>query len=372
MKVIVLKTNLKEGLMAVERGVTESNTLPILKNVLVKTFNNRIKIDSTNLEIGISRFISGKIIENGSVTIPFQILLGIVNNLDAERINLETEGNNLIIKTDNYEAKIQGISPEEFPIIPKISNLDYYLEINSDFIKKSISKVITCCHISEIRPEISGVFFDFQMTVLKLAATDSFRLAEANIFSNHFKTNFIRGFKLVIPLKTAQEIIRIFADNQNITIHVDPNQILFKNDDSELISRLIEGEYPDYNQIIPKELKTEILLEKNKFTNALKLVSNFSGRVNDIKIKLKDGKKVMEVYSSSQYLGENNYMVPVKVKGEDFDEIKFNWRFLIDGLKTLESENILFGVNNDAKPALLKSAEDDSYFYILMPIKSNG
>ena len=372
MKVILLKTNLKEGLSAVERGVTESNSLPVLKNILIKTFNNRIRIDSTNLEIGISRFVSGKIIENGSVTVPFHVLLGIVNNLDAERINLETDGNNLLIKTDNYEAKIQGISPEEFPIIPKISNLDYYLEINSDFLKKYISKVITCCQISEIRPEISGIMFDFQMTVLKLAATDSFRLAEASIFSNHFKTNFIRGFKVVVPMKTAQEIMRIFGDNQNITIHVDPNQILFKNEDSELISRLIEGEYPDYDQIVPKELKTELTINKNNFTNALKLVSNFSGRINEIKIKLKDGKKVLDVYSSSQYLGENNYLVPVKSKGEDFSEVKFNWRFLIDGLKTLETDNVLFGINGDSKPSLIKSPEDTSYFYILMPIKNGG
>ena len=138
MKLIVLRDNLKNGLSAVEKAVTESTALPILKNVLLKTFNNRIKIEATNLELGISRFISGKIIEEGSVTIPFSVFFGIINSSNAERINLETENNNLIVKADNYEAKIQGLDEEEFPIIPKIENSKNYLEIESSVLKNSI------------------------------------------------------------------------------------------------------------------------------------------------------------------------------------------------------------------------------------------
>src|SRR3989344_4939266 len=218
MKLIVLRDNLKNGLSAVEKAVTESTALPILKNVLLKTFNNRIKIEATNLELGISRFISG-----------------IINNSNAERINLETENNNLIVKADNYEAKIQGISPEEFPIIPKINSLDYYLELDGEIFKKALLKTVPCVQLSEIRPEIGGVLFDFQLTVLKLAATDTFRLSEKSIYNNQFKTNFIRGFKAIVPVKTIQEIIRIFPDDQKITIHMDSNQVFLKNDDTELI-----------------------------------------------------------------------------------------------------------------------------------------
>ena len=370
MKLIILRNNLKEGLSAVEKAVTESVTLPILKNVLLKTFNNRIKIDSTNLELGISRFISGKIIEEGSVTIPFSVFFNIINNSDSERINLETDKNNLIIKIDNYEAKIQGISPEEFPIIPKINNSDYYFKINSDLLKRSFLKVINCAQLSEIRPEISGVLFDFQLTLLKLVATDSFRLAEKNIYNNQFNSNFNRGFKIIIPIKTVQEVIRIFSNEEPINIYIDPNQISFKNDNLELISRLIDGEYPDYEQIIPKNEDVEIVINKNHFINSLKLVSNFSSKINDIKLKLGEGKKNLEVYSANQYLGENNYFIPIKLKGKDFGEVKFNWRYLLDGLKNIDSENVIFNINGDIKPAVLKSTEDTSYFYILMPIKS--
>lgn len=370
MKLIVLRNNLKEGLSAVERAVTESTSLPILKNVLIKTFNNKIKLIATNLEFGVSKLISGKIIEEGGLTVPFNIFHGIINNSESERINLEVEKNNLIVKTDNYEAKIQGLPVEEYPIIPKIENNDYYLEIPGKTLKQSLLRVMPCVQISEIRPEISGVLFDFQLTVLKLAATDSFRLAEQTLDNTKFKTNFARGFKVIVPLKTIQEFNRIFPENQNITIQFDPHQIVFVAEDLEMISRLIDGEYPDYAKIIPSAVDTEIQLSREYFINAIKLVSNLSGKINDIKFQIKNGKKVLQVYSANQYLGENSYMIPVKIKGEGFKEVSFNWRYLMDILKVFNSDQLIFGVNGDAKPALLKSSDENSYFYILMPIKT--
>src|SRR3989344_9469152 len=170
MKLIVLKTNLKDGLAAVERAATEVAKLPILKNVLLKANDGKIKITATNLELGIERLVSAKIVESGSITIPLAIFYNIVNNSDSEKINLETKDNNLVFKTDNYEARIQGIREEEFPIIPKIDNKEQYLEIDANLLKESLAKVVNAAQISEVRPEISGVLFDFQVTLLKLVA----------------------------------------------------------------------------------------------------------------------------------------------------------------------------------------------------------
>lgn len=369
MKIIVLKNNLKEGLIAVEKAISENNNLPILKNVLLKTDNNLIQISATNLDLAVTKFVSGKIIEDGSITIPFNTFYNIVNNSDSEKINLEKKDKTLIFKTDNYEAKIQGLDEEEFPIIPKIENSKNYLEIDSAVLKNSILKIVSAAQLSEIRPEISGILLDFQLTILKLVATDSFRLAEKTLASNQFKTNFNRNFKIIIPLKTVQEILRIFKEDTSVTLFIDPNQILVKTDDVQLISRLIDGNYPDYEQIIPKSLETETQIERLAFMNAVKLVSNFSGKTNDIKLKIKD-KKILEVYSANQYLGENNYLIPVKIKGEGFEEVGFNWRYLMDGLKAVDSEKVVFGVNGSARPTMIKSLDDATYFYILMPIKS--
>jgi DNA polymerase-3 subunit beta len=370
MKLIILKNNLKEGLNSVEKGINENTNLPILKNILLKTVGNKIQLSATNLELGITKLISGKITEEGGLTVPFQTFYGLVNNINSDRISLETNNNAIFIKTDNYEAKIQCLNEDDYPIIPKIENKDYYLEFNTDIFKQALGQVINSAQISEIRPEISGILFDFQLTILKLVATDSFRLAEKNILNNQYKTNFEKGFKVIIPLKTAQEILRVFSNDQILKIYLDENQILFKNNDIELISRLIDGNYPDYEQIIPKEFESELVLEKEHFVNALKLVSNFSGKINDVKLKFQDNQRVLEVYSSNQYLGENSYLIPSKLTGGVFSDISFNWRYLLDGLKAVGVNNIVLGLNSNQRPAIIKSATDNSFFYILMPIKA--
>lgn len=369
MKLIILKNNLKEGLQVTERGVSENTNLPILKNILIKTIDNKVKISSTNLELGITKLVSGKIIKEGGLTIPLHTFYSLVSNINSEKINLETQGNTVLFKTDNYEAKIQGLHEDEYPIIPQLEKNDHFIEFDADFFKKSLEKVVQAAQISEIRPEISGVLFDFQVTVIKLVATDSFRLAEKTIYNNQFQTNFDKGFKVIIPLKTIQEVLRIFPNNQLLKIYFDENQILFKNNDTELISRLIDGVYPDYDQIIPKTFESEVIIEKDHFMHALRLVSNFSGKVNDIRLRTKDSEKILEVYSNNQYLGENNYLIPSKITGNSFQDISFNWRYLLDGLKIIDSNSLVFSVNGSNKPALLKPIEDGSYFYILMPIR---
>ena len=369
MKILILKDNLKEGLNSVVRAVSENNNLPILKNILIKTFNNKIKIIATNLEVAITKIVSGKIIEEGSITIPFSVLNGIITNLDSEKVSLESKGDSLILKTDNYEATIQSLNEEEFPIIPEIGNAKDHLKINADVFNDAISKIVNCAQISEIRPEISGVLFDYQISSLKLAATDSFRLAEKTLFDKDFKADFATGFKSIIPLKTIQEVPRIFKEG-DMTIYFDNNQVLFKGEDLEIISRLIDGNFPDYDPIIPKTLETESIVNKESFINAVRLVSNFSGKVNDVKLKSKEGKKVMEVSSATQHLGENHYLISMKSKGNDFEAV-FNWRFLLEGLKSFNSEDVMLGLNGDQRAAIIKSQKDFSYFYILMPIKNS-
>ncbi|MDP3729809.1 MAG: DNA polymerase III subunit beta [bacterium] len=368
MKLVLLKNNFRDGLLAVQHAATENITLPILKNVLIKTFNNKIQISATNLELAITKFISGKIIEDGSITVPLSTLLSITNNIGDERINLEVDRTTLKIKTDNYEALIQGLPEDEFPIVPKIENSEHSLQLDTEIFNDGLLKVINAIQLSEIRPEISGVLLDFQVTYLKLVGTDSFRLAEKTIQEKNFTATFPRGFKIIIPLKTAQEVLRIIHEGP-ITFFIDANQILFKNDDIEVISRLIDGTYPDYEQFIPKSFETEINLEREHLLSAVKLVSTFSGKVNDIKILVASGSKSLQVYSANQHLGENKYLIPSKIKGSPV-EVSFNWRYFMDGLKNFATTEVVFGLNGDSRPAILKNPSDSSYFYIMMPIKS--
>ncbi len=367
MKLIIVKSNLKDGIAVVQGGSIENLNLPILRNLLLETTSNKIKITTTNLELGLSFILNGKIIEEGKTAVPVALLSSVINNLQSERLNLEKKNNGLHIITDNYEATIQGLPPEDFPLIPKIKNELESFVLSSEILKEALSQVITASQINDLRPELNSILFDFSLDAIKIVATDSFRLAEKTIGNTRFKSKEGESFRVLIPLKTAQEIARILKDEEEVSIYRDEHQILFKTDQWECISRLTEGTFPDYLPIIPKKFASEIILNRQEFINALKLAGVFGSQVNEVKIKTHESKKAIEIFSMSQTAGENRYMLSAKVQGE-VKEVGFNWRYLIDGLKALKTEDVSFRLNEDNKPALLKSPGDASYFYILMPV----
>lgn len=367
MKFIVVKDNIKNGLSIISKAGGVNIDLPIIKNALIDTQENKIKLTSTDLEIAITYFVNGKVIENGKFTVPINTLLSVVGNIQSERLNIEKNGNQLEIKTDNYEAKIQGSPADEFPITPKIKNQDNFIEIKSDILRNSLNQVLIASQFSELRPELNSILFDFSLSSLKIVGTDSFRLAEKTISDGQFTTNHKKVFKLLIPLKTAQELVRILKNDQILRIYHDDSQILFKTEQLELLSRLVEGNFPDYGAIIPKDFDAEIIINKKDFINSLKLICIFSGKSNEVKLKVKNNNKVLEMVSSDQSLGENSYLLTAKIDGKP-REVIFNWRYINDVLSVLDSDDVFLGINGDDEPAEIKSPGDGSYIYVLKPI----
>ena len=367
MKVVVIKNNLKEGLSAVERAAGENANLPILKNVLLETEDNKLKLTATNLEIATSVYVLGKIIENGKVTVPLGIFSGLITNISSERIDLENKKNVLEIKTDNYQAAIHGISADEFPLIPKVKNLDEYIEIEAEILKEALNQTIIASQFSELRPELNSIFIDFSLDNLKLVTTDSFRLAEKTLTGGQFQSNRQEPFNFLLPLRSGQEALRILGDEGKVRLYNDGNQILFKTERAEFFSRLMEGTFPDYRAVVPQKFSAEMNISRQELLNALKLAGIFSARTNEVKMNVLENKKAVGISSSDQALGENNYILPAKFRG-DAKEMSFNWRYLSDGLKALTTDDVFLGFNEDNKPALLKSPNDASYFYLLMPI----
>lgn len=368
MKITVLKNNLKNSLDAVSKIVGENASLPILKNVLINAENGKINIISTDLETAVIKTVAGKIMEDGQITVPFTVFNNVINNIQSERIDIENKGLNILVKTDSYEAKIQGMNYEEFPIIPKIGAKEEYIEIKGDILKESILSVMSAAQISELRPEISGVMLDVDGDTIKFVATDSFRLAEKTIYSSDFTNNFERGFKMIIPLKPAQEIVRIITDKDTFKVYSDESQIMVKNDDITLITRLIDGKFPEYTPIIPKNVSTNLEISRNELIGALKLVSSFSPKNNEVIFRIIPDQKLLEVYSADNLLGENKYLIPAKITGEPLN-VSFNWRFILDGLKNMDAESVSIGLQGDVKPSVIKWPQDNSYIYIVMPIK---
>lgn len=367
MKFISIHSNIQEALSIVAAAIGDNQNLPILKNVLIKAADDAISFTATNLEIATTCRVSGKIIEEGTLTIPIGLLVSIINNIKSDRLNFETKGSLLEIKTDNYSAKIQGLSADDFPPSPKIKNPENYLEIKGVFLREAIQQVDAAAQISELRPELSSIFFNFSIETLKLAATDGFRLAEKTIPAANFIAKNQEPFTMLMPLKTAHEIQRITRDDEVVQIYFDSNQVLIKTERLDIISRLIEGNFPEYTQIIPQKFISEIVVNTGEFLNGIKLAAVFGQKNGEVEIRIDPGKKAVEIISADQALGENAYLLPAKINGEGIT-IVFNWRYLMEPLKVIKTEEVLLGFQEEANPASIRPASDGSYFYIIKPI----
>lgn len=363
MKFICLQENLKNALSVVERSVGQNSTLPILSNIFLSVENSQLKISATNLETAVIVWIPSKTEKGGEICVPAKMLSGFVNNLGNGKIEAVLNNENILnIKKDNYKADIVTVDAKNFPIIPKIKSIKK-IRLSQKELKKGLGKVLNCVAISDLKPEITGIYFNFKKDGLKVAATDSFRLAEKNI-----NTEGMTGNNFILPSKTSQELSRLLKDSdEDVFLFIDDNQIMFEFDNIQIFSKLIDGQYPNYEQIIPKNFKTKAVIKKQEFLNALKVASIFCGKNNDIKIKV--NKDNIEIVSKDSEKGENINELNTKIEGDSL-EVVFNYKYLIDGLSNFEDEDIVFGFNEKNMPALILGLKEKGYNYVVMPIRS--
>ena len=381
MKITILKEKLKQGINIVERISTKPLNLSILNNILIKTEKNFLNLISTDLEVGISWWSLAKIEKQGKITIPSRVLSSLISFLPNKPINLNLKKMNLEINCENYHTSLVGIGFEEFPIIPEMPKNEKVL-VKSSVFCQGLSQVVDISSYSSIKPEISGVYFLFQKNLITMVATDSFRLGEKKIYLDSSLANISKDYSFILPQRAAKEIINIFNEKEEgLTIYFSPNQILFETPLSEtshpeiqLTSRLIEGEYPNYQEIIPQKTETQIIFQVKEFINQIKSAALFSGKINEIKLKIDPLKNQLALFSQDSSVGEYQSFLNVKVKGKPC-EISFNHRFLLDGLLNIalgqgkESEAVLELIDSE-KPGILRPKEgDESYLYLIMPIK---
>jgi len=364
MQIICLQKNLKQALNICERIIGKNLTLPILNNILLASENKRLKLSSTNLEIGINCWVQSKIEKEGSITIPAKLLSGFVSNLPNKKVELRVRENQLYIKCDNYKAVLRGLKADEFPIIPKIKD-NYLFKIKGEILKSALSQVVEMAASSESRPEISGVYIKLDKNSIKFVATDSFRLAEKNIEYKSKDNNYF----LIVPQRTILELIRILSDQETeVEMILGNNQILFDLGYCQLISRLIEGQYPDYQQIIPRDFKSQVIINRQEIINAVRIASLFSSKINDIKFSILNQKSIIEISAKDIDLGENKSQLKAEIDGQDL-EIIFNYKYILDGLNNILSDKVIINFNNSNTPAVIRPMGDKTYTYMVMPIK---
>ena len=364
MKIVCTQENLKAGLATVGRIIPSSNTLPILSNLLIRTDNGILKISSTNLEIAITTQIRCKVEEDGGVTVASKTINELINNLPNKNITLQTENNELKIEAENYHTSIKTLPADEFPLIPAIEAKQSQM-LDAQELKASLEQVVFAASTNQTQPEISGVFISGEGKELSIAATDRYRLAEKKLPLDK-NTGNIQN--LIIPQKTILELTRIIGNQKGqVEVVTNDTQISLSFNDTQIVSRLIDGQYPDYKQIIPAGFTTLITTEKQPMVSALKAVGVFSHGSSSVRFEFSSEKQLVLLSSESSELGKSQVELAAKVEGES-KVVILNHHYVLDCLASIGSSEIIIKVIDDSSPSLIVPADKNDYIYLVMPI----
>lgn len=366
MKIICTQENLKSGLLSVGKIVSTNNTLPILSYILIKTENGLLKLSSTNLEIATTTFVRCKIEQEGEFAVLSKTIIELINNLPNQNIIIEKINNQIKIETDNYHTLINILPGEEFPLIPTVEKKDT-ISIEAQGLKKSLDQVVHAASTNQTQPEISGILMEIEGNSIKIVGTDRYRLAEKKMV---LKSPHGQNRQIIVPSKTIMEFSRIIGSQKGeVEMILSETQISLKFNNTEIISRLVDGQYPDYKQIIPTGFTTTITTKKPELINALKTAAIFSQATNSVRFDFDSNKQSLVLTTESQELGKSDVSLAAQVKG-DSGTVMLNHRYVLDCLMNIETENVLIKITNDSSPTLFLPEKESDYLYLVMPIKS--
>ncbi len=363
MKIECDKTKIESVIQKASRLAGKHLTLPVLACVYLEALgDNRLIVKATNLDIGLEMELKIKTIEKGIVAVPASVLLGALTSLKENNLTLESKENNLKIHSGKNSMVIKCLPHDDFPSIPKLKN-EKIIKINSHDLISGFRSVWYSASNSNIKPELSSVFVHKNESGLVFVSTDSFRLAEKKI--NTKADDFPQT---LIPYKNVSEIIKLFEDyNGDINIIFEKNQAAFMIEGMYLVSRLIDGSFPDYKQIIPKSFGTTVTVLKNDLINSIKTSNIFSDALNQVKLKVDVKNKSLNIESKNNDVGESQESIKAVTEGENI-ELNFNSKYLADCMQSIPSDSLVLNFGGAGKPLAIHGASDKSFLYIVMPM----
>ncbi len=379
MKATCTYDNLKNALHATEVATSKGVTLSILHNILIETDGSQLSLSATNLEIGIIKKIQAKIDAPGKIVVSASLLSSFLTALrGTEHVSLHVEGRILTVTSGAHKAKINGYDVDEFPIIPQ-GTTGGAMDMTLASVKSSIAKVAHFTSKSETRIELTGVCMTLGESVIALAATDSFRLGEICLPVTEvardtaaYRTIAAVSPRMILPQQLCAYIAKLPDEYTVAQFSVENNHLFLNCGDLVITARLIDGAYPDYAQIIPQNIATEVLINKDVLLEAMKVTTVFTGRDSgEIRFAVK--KDTLTITTRQQEIGENMTELPVVVSGSD-QELVLNPRYVIDGVGRIDQEDVSMGINGNAAPVVFRGNASgttiDAYTYIVMPVKS--
>lgn len=361
----VTQANLAKALNTVSRVAASRTTLPILSNILISAEKNELSVSATNLEIAITCSVAGKVDEEGSITVPARLMTDFVSSLPDGTIDLKLDGQSLHIESGKYSSTINGISAEDFPSLPKISN-GQKQPINSQDLKKALQQTVFAASSDEARQVLTAVYTHTHEGKLYIVATDSYRLAEKAVAQDS------SSFELLVPANTYQELLRVIGDGASeVKYSYDEAQIMFEYEGVTIVSRLVDGKYPDYRQLIPKSGEVTFTVNRADFINIAKVSSLFAKEsAGSITLDVDDDAQEVSIRSIASQVGENTSKAEAKVSGSD--NVTLNSRYLIDALNAFNSDEVTFSFSSKTSPCVITSADDKqtNYLHVVMPLRS--
>lgn len=373
MKVSVSQENLARGISIVSRAVATRSTLPVLGHILLATDNGRLKLAATNLEIGITHWSSAQIKTEGAITVPARQLADYVNALPPDTVEMELnpKTQTLHLKCARYDANIKGVDASEFPIIPTIGE-DNKILVEPDTLKELIAQAIFSAAQDDSRPVLTGVLAKFDKDAVTFASADGFRLS---VRSAVLGSKLPAPVSVIIPSKALADVSRILGDQDapvEIAITENRSQVLFHLANTDLVSQLIDGNFPDFNQIIPKSRTTRTIMNTNELQNAVKAASVFARESsNTVRLNISSGNDMgggrVVITAQSAETGDNVGEIDATVEGDPI-EIAFNARFLADVLGVLNSPQVALETSGAASPGVVKPVGRDDFTHVIMPM----
>ncbi len=377
MKTTILQENLNKGLSLINQIISPKINLPILNNVLISCQEEgKLKLTATNLETGVNIWLPAKLETKGDFTLPAKDLLEFISSLPPEKITLEQEKEKIKVISGEYKAVFNGMSAIDYPQVPSLKTKTK-LKIKEEFtlpVKKfiqAVSKVIFAAAIDETRPVLTGIRMSSENKTIQLVATDGYRLSLKKLKID----KKISLPDLIIPAKALQEIVKIIEASKEekekeeikAAIIQNGNQVIFSFKNTEVVTRLIEGDFPDFEKIIPAKGDNKAIIDKQEFLTAIKATSIFARRsANIIKLSFKEGQ--LMITANAPELGKNEVSLGIKYNGDEVN-IAFNFRFLQDFLNSLKTETFMIELSDSLKPGLFKPEKSASYLHIIMPVR---
>lgn len=362
MKFDTTKETLIKGLQEVQNAINPKTTLPILSNILMNVEKDSLSLTATDLDIGIISTIPVKAGSEGAITAPAKKLFDIIKELPDGDLSISVKKNNLIcIERTSCVFKIMGLPKDEFPQLPDFKDRDSII-MQRPRLKKMFSMTSFAISHDETRYVLNGALFMIKPTYIRIIATDGRRLAMVEEKNQSPKTH---EKKVIVPAKTVTELLKLLGDEGEVKICFGNNQVLFDMGSTKVVSRLIEGEFPNYEQVIPKETKEKVMIAKTRFLSATKRAALFTNP-DSLAVKMELTKDKMVLSKNAPYIGEAHEEIEVDYKGKDL-AIGFNPDYLIDALKNINDGMIPFEVVDAEKPGVIRIGSE--YVYVVLPMQ---